>query len=207
MKTNKEYRDVAYEAMSGNWGISAVIYAIYVIISSVLSVNADPERPHFQLLLSIILMPMAWGVGVMFLDMIRGKKLKYDWLIEGYRNGNFWPVLGTTLLQGIYVLLWSLCLIIPGIIKSYSYIMTPFVLLDQPELKYDAAIERSMQLMQGYKWKYFCLQLSFLGWVILSILTLGIGFLFLFPYMQTAAALFYEDLKAEYAKKTAIEAL
>lgn len=206
MKTNKEYRDMAYKAMSGNWGISAVIYAIYMVVASVLSVNTNPESAGLHQLILIILMPMGWGVGVMFLDMIRGKKLTHYWLIDGYRNGNLWPVLGTTLLQGIYIFLWTLCLIIPGIIKNYSYIMTPFVLLDQPELKFDAAIERSMQLMKGYKWKFFCLQLSFIGWVLLSMLTLGIGFLFLIPYMQTAAAFFYEDLKAEHAEKTAIEA-
>lgn len=206
MKTNKEYRDMAYKAMSGNWGISAVIYAIYLVVTWVLSA-INPENLGLQLLLSIALIPMGWGVGVMFLDMIRGKKLTYEWLIEGYRNGILWPVLGTTLLQGVYIFLWTLCLIIPGIIKNYSYIMTPFVLLDQPELKFDAAIERSMTLMKGYKWKFFCLQLSFIGWAFLSILTLGIGFLFLIPYMQTAAAFFYEDLKAEHAEDTSVEAL
>ena len=205
MKTNKEYRDLACKAMSGNWGGSAVIYAIYLVVTWVLSA-INPENLGLQLLLSIALIPMGWGVGVMFLDMIRGKKLTYEWLIEGYRNGILWPVLGTTLLQGVYIFLWTLCLIIPGIIKNYSYIMTPFVLLDQPELKFDAAIERSMTLMKGYKWKFFCLQLSFIGWAFLSMLTLGIGFIFLIPYMQTAAALFYEDLKAEHAEKTAIEA-
>lgn len=206
MKTNKEYRDMAYKAMNGNWGVCAVIYAIYLVVTWVLSA-INPENLGLQLLLSIALIPMGWGVGVMFLDMIRGKKLTYEWLIEGYRNGILWPVLGTTLLQGVYIFLWTLCLIIPGIIKNYSYIMTPFVLLDQPELKFDAAIERSMTLMKGYKWKFFCLQLSFIGWAFLSILTLGIGFLFLIPYMQTAAALFYEDLKAEHAEKTSVEAL
>lgn len=207
MKTNKEYRDLACKAMNGNWGISAVIYAIYMVVASVLSANANPESAGLHQLILIILMPMGWGVGVMFLDMIRGKKLTYEWLIEGYRNGFLWPVLGTTLLQGVYIFLWTLCLIIPGIIKNYSYIMTPFVLLDQPELKFDAAIERSMTLMKGYKWKFFCLQLSFIGWAFLSILTLGIGFLFLIPYMQTAAAFFYEDLKAEHAEKISVEAL
>lgn len=206
MKTNKEYRDMAYKAMSGNWGVCAAADFIYVVIAVALS-SINPEDGVFQLLILIALMPMAWGVEVMFLDIIREKKYSpFEWLIEGYRNGNLWRVLGTTLLQSLYIYLWTLCLIIPGFIKNYSYIMTPFVLLDQPELKFDAAIERSMQLMKGYKWKFFCLQLSFIGWVLLSMLTLGIGFLFLIPYMQTAAAFFYEDLKAEHAEKTAIEA-
>ena len=84
-----------------------------------------------------------------------------------------------------------------GIIKSYSYAMTSFILKDEPEMKNNAAIEKSMAMMEGNKMKLFMLDLSFIGWAILCIFTLGIGLLFLQPYVAISRAAFYEDLKAQ----------
>ena len=103
----------------------------------------------------------------------------------------------TMLLQAVYTILWSLLLVIPGIIKSYSYAMTSFILKDEPEMKNNAAIEKSMAMMEGNKMKLFMLDLSFIGWAILCIFTLGIGLLFLQPYVAISRAAFYEDLKAQ----------
>lgn len=75
--------------------------------------------------------------------------------------------------------------------------MTFYILKDYPELAYNSAIEKSMAMMSGYKMKLFLLDLSFIGWAILCFFTLGIGFLFLGPYVQAAHAAFYEDLKKE----------
>ena len=96
-----------------------------------------------------------------------------------------------------FTILWSLLLVIPGIIKSYSYAMTSFILKDEPEMKNNAAIEKSMAMMEGNKNKLFMLDLSFIGWAILCIFTLGIGLLFLQPYVAISRAAFYEDLKAQ----------
>ena len=96
-----------------------------------------------------------------------------------------------------FTILWSLLLVIPGIIKSYSYAMTSFILKDEPEMKNNAAIEKSMAMMEGNKMKLFMLDLSFIGWAILCIFTFGIGFLFLQPYVAISRAAFYEDLKAQ----------
>ena len=92
---------------------------------------------------------------------------------------------------------------IPTILAIGLFIF--FILKDEPELKYNAAIEKSMSMMNGYKMKLFLLDLSFIGWMILSVLTLGIGLLFLQPYMSTARAAFYEDLKAELSGRNASE--
>ena len=100
-------------------------------------------------------------------------------------------------LVGIYTVLWTLLLIIPGIIKAYSYAMAPYVFKDNPEISCDDAIKESMRLMDGHKLQLFLLDLSFIGWVILASLTLGIGFLWLVPYWQTTRVHFYEDLKKE----------
>ena len=110
----------------------------------------------------------------------------------------FHKVLG--MLQ-MYILtaLWTLLLIIPGIIKAFAYAMTPYILDEQPELSTTEAIHRSRLMMKGHKFDLFWLILSFIGWSILAVFTLGIGFLWLCPYVQTAMASFYEEVKAEYA--------
>lgn len=98
------------------------------------------------------------------------------------------------LLQGLYVFLWSLLLVIPGIVASYSYAMTSYILAEYPELTASAAIERSKTMMSGNRWRLFCLRLSFIGWNLLSAFTLGIGELWLRPYKQAATAAFYREI-------------
>lgn len=97
-------------------------------------------------------------------------------------------------LRGLYVFLWSLLLIIPGIIASYSYSMTPYIMAEHPEYGANYAIGLSKEMMRGNRWRLFCMQLSFIGWVLLSLLTLGIGLLWVGPYMEAANAAFYRDV-------------
>ena len=98
------------------------------------------------------------------------------------------------LLQGIYVFLWSLLFIIPGIVAGYSYAMTSYILAENPELTASEAIEQSKQMMYGHRFRLFCLQLSFIGWDILATLAFGIGHLWLTPYKQAATAAFYREV-------------
>lgn len=102
-------------------------------------------------------------------------------------------------LCNLYVSLWSLLFIIPGIIKSLSYAMTPYILAENPGMKANEAITRSREMMDGYKADLFMLHLTFLGWDILAMLTLNIGYLCLNPYQNAADAAFYQELKARYA--------
>ena len=136
----------------------------------------------------------------MFYKLYNERVLTFDTLFDGYKD--YGRILGTVLLVQIYTFLWSLLLIVPGIIKACSYAMTPFILRDHPELSFNAAIEKSMAMMEGNKMKYFLLCLSFIGWGILCVLTLGIGTLFLSPYMNTSFAAFYNDLKAQQPEVT-----
>lgn len=99
-----------------------------------------------------------------------------------------------SLLQGVYVLLWSLLFIIPGIIAAYSYSMTNYILAENPELTPREAIAQSKQMMSGNRWRLFCLQFSFIGWDLLCALTLGIGNLWLTPYKQAATAAFFREV-------------
>ena len=100
-------------------------------------------------------------------------------------------------LRGLYVALWSLLFVIPGIIKGYSYAMTPFILAENPNLSASQAIRLSEDLMDGYKTDLFLLDLSFIGWDILAALTLNLGNIALNPYKNAAYAAFYRQIQAE----------
>ena len=103
------------------------------------------------------------------------------------------------LLRSLYMLLWTLLLIIPGIMAAYSYAMTPYILAENPQMQASEAIACSKEMMRGNRWRLFCLQFSFIGWSILSSITLGIGNLWLTPYRQAAEAAFYRDLTGRSA--------
>ena len=181
LKLNSELRAQAREALRGKWPMAAVAALIYSAIAGGLS-----AIPVIGGLCSLFVgLPVAYGFTIVMLGVCRGKDIDYG------------RIFVTMLLQAVYTILWSLLLVIPGIIKSYSYAMTSFILKDEPEMKNNAAIEKSMAMMEGNKMKLFMLDLSFIGWAILCIFTLGIGLLFLQPYVAISRAAFYEDLKAQ----------
>ena len=107
---------------------------------------------------------------------------------------NVWGVI----LYGLKIVLWTFVFIIPGFVKAFAYALTPYLLVDCPDLTPLQCIKLSNKMMKGHKFDLFYLYLSFIGWGILGLLTLGIGFLWLAPYMSTATAAFYEDVKAQY---------
>ena len=126
------------------------------------------------------------------LNVIDGKPLSLDTLfayVSDWKRtalANLW--------QTIYILLWSCLFIVPGIVASYSYAMTGYILAENPNMVPSEAIERSKEMMEGNRWRLFCLQFSFIGWSLLCTLTLGIGNLWLTPYRQAASAAFYREI-------------
>ena len=96
-------------------------------------------------------------------------------------------------LRKLFVALWSLLLVIPGIYKSFAYSMTPFLMAEDPTLSARAAMRLSEEKMDGHKWELFCLELSFIGWILLAVITFGVSEIFLAPYMNAAFAAFYRD--------------
>ena len=94
----------------------------------------------------------------------------------------------------VVVFLWTLLLIVPGIIASYSYAMTGYILAENPDLSPKEAMRKSREIMEGNRWRLFCLQFSFIGWSLLAALTLGIGNLWLNPYMNASYAAFYREI-------------
>jgi uncharacterized membrane protein len=118
-----------------------------------------------------------------FKEAFSGFKVKYG------RN------VGTLLLAGIKLVLWTFLFIIPGIIKTYEYAIIPYILADDPEISRKDAFKKAKEMMKGNKWRLFKLELSFFGWFLLCVLTLGLGTFFLLPYINAANAEFYAELK------------
>ncbi len=128
------------------------------------------------------------------LELVDGREAKVDTLFAYFFNWKTTVI--ARLLQNLYLLLWSLLFIIPGIVASYSYAMTGYILAEHPDLTASEAIERSKEIMYGNRFRLFCLQLSFIGWAILCSFTFGIGNLWLTPYKQAATAAFYREISA-----------
>ena len=200
MDSITNYKNRALSALENKWGNFVVITFVYGFIIGITQIlSGDKDSPAILHLIGLVLfilaLPLTWGYQTLFLGAVRGGEATAKDMFEGYNKELFSRVLTTTLLYYVYVFLWSLLLLIPGCIKSYSYAMTPYILKDNPEMKNNAAIEESMRMMDGHKLELFLLDLSFIGWAILSILTCCIGFLWLVPYMNMARVNFYEDLK------------
>ena len=186
---------MACESLSGKWGFGAIALIIcWIIVGTPVTVLNYQSDVQIGQLWGIAMLPLTWGYVVMWLDVVRKNEVNYGSLFDGFKD--YLRIFLTLLLTGIYTFLWMLLFIVPGIVKCYSYSMTSYILKDNPDMKYDAAINESMRMMQGNKMKLFLLDLSFIGWFLLCILTLGIGLLFLYSYVNAAHAHFYEDLKA-----------
>jgi uncharacterized membrane protein len=188
---NSEIKKSAKEAMKNKWGLAIGVFLVYGLISS--AISATGIGAIATGLLSV-------GFAAFFLDALRSEKASFDSFFKGFTE-----YLGTKLvsmlLVGIYTFFWTILFYIPGIVKTYSYAMTPYILLDKPELSANEAITDSRMMMRGHKMELFLLDLSFIGWILLSILTFGILFIYVVPYMQAARAEFYRTLKGENEPK------
>ena len=109
---------------------------------------------------------------------------RFDYFADGFLQ---------LLLRSVFIALWSLLLVVPGIVKSLAYAMTPFIMAENPGMKAKEAIKLSQEKMMGHKWELFCLNFSFIGWYLLAALTGGIGTIFLNPYVNAAYAVFYRE--------------
>ena len=128
------------------------------------------------------------------------KKYYIDLVLENRANkagvlfsrfGIFFKAIGLRLYMGFFIILWSLLFIIPGIIAGFRYAMAPYIMAENPDIGIREAVNMSKQMMDGHKARLFWLSLSFIGWDMLCVLTLNIGYLWLNPYMNAAQAAFY----------------
>ena len=188
----KDFREAAGKSLMGCWGMAVITALLYSFLSGALQAT----------LIGMIVLggPLWFGYHSFWLKQIRWQKPDIGMLFEGLQKCLVNSI-AVYLLQGIITFFWSLLFVIPGIIKMYSYAMAPYILADNPDMDAMEVIDTSRNMMNGNKWSLFCLDLSFIGWHILCALSMGIGYLWLSPYIACARAHFYETVKAEYQNK------
>jgi len=189
MKSYSELRSMSRAQLKENWGTPILVCIVFSLILIVLNLI-----PHVGSIATLILTgPLMLGFIYFFVNFVRGENPKIDALFLGFDN--LGKSLGLYLLQGLFVFLWSLLLIIPGIIAQFRYAMAFYILKDNPEIGVKEALTQSSEMMNGYKINFFILNLTFIGWFFLSCLTCGIGLLWFIPYISTTQANFYNELK------------
>jgi len=190
MLTRKEIKATALDNFKANYWPIVGITVLYGIIVGALSMTG----------VGFLIIP-AITVGYMFFTITCYFGDKDNQTVEQLFNvgfAKFGRNLGSMLLEGLLLYAWSLLLIIPGIIKAFSYAMTPYILADCPDVKAVDAITISRRMMKGHKWELFVFELSFLGWFLLSMLTCGIlSIFYVDPYFQGAVAGYYVELKKQ----------
>ncbi|MDR0785503.1 MAG: DUF975 family protein [Treponema sp.] len=211
IQPNNVLRASTREQLHGVWKKMAFTFFVAFLIHIPLYISTILNQLYTEVAvfsityaaLAIIYMviggPFYLGFAGYFLKRIRGEDICTKNIFDGFKRFSHSFVL--MLLTYIFTFLWTLILIIPGIIKSLSYSMAFFILYDNPEMEPRQALKESCRMMKGYRGKLFCLELSFIGWLLLGILTLGIGWLWLYPYMYMSIANFYENLKTNQKDK------
>ncbi len=194
MLDNKSIRAEARNRLSGNWGQPIGVFSIYLLITIVLQ-NIPFIGP---IALIFVAGPLTLGFTIYFLKFLKDEESNLNQLFEGFKN--YGSVLVTYLLYTIYILLWTLLFIIPGIIAQMKYSQVWFIMAEDNEISGNDALKKSKEMMDGFKMQYFLLALSFIGWILLAMLTCGIGLLWVVPYIQTSYAKFYEALKEHHAQ-------
>ena len=211
----------ARSLLKGNWGWGLLIALLNSIFIGIIGTVTDPSffigfekgftkstkdasaivNPHATVMLSMIVAGMlSFGIFFAYLRLVDTKETGnvFTGVFSAVTRKRILPSLLTSFLSGIFLSLWSLLLIIPGIVKAYAYSMAPYIIKDLTdngkEVEPTEAIRLSREVMDGHKWQLFCLDLSFIGWFILSILTFGIGFLWLRPYFGVTRANYYRHL-------------
>ena len=202
MGTNQDYKNRALASLEGKWGTAAIASLIYFVIMEGVSYTVSaPMGDNLVMSYStqgiwqLLCLPLGWGFSIYFLNLIRSLDISYSRLFDGYKD--FVRIFLAEFLVSIVVAIGCILLIVPGIILAMMFAQTEFILKDDKEISAIDAMKKSAKMMEGHKSELFWLTLSFIGWFILCLFTLGIGFLFLSPYFGTAVAHFYEDLKAE----------
>ncbi len=192
LQPNSELRYSAREKLSGNWWPCVGVTVIFTIIQVFLSIV-----PLIGSIASLIISgPLQLGLTIFYVSFIRSEAPDINKFFNGMND--FGRALAAFLLVSLFTIGWTLLLIVPGIIAIYRYSQTYYILMDDPEISAIDAIRKSSDMMSGAKFKLFTLQLSFIGWAILTVFTMGLGQFFLVPYVMTTQAYFYEDIKAAF---------
>lgn len=221
--SSKVLKERAKVSLKQDLGAAMAVYIIYMTIISVSTVpsaisNAmnvissalDSQSDQFGInflsfsitapILTVVLSGfLSVGMARFYLNLADRKKAQISDLFS--QIPHFGNVLVYMLLSTIFIFLWSLLFLVPGIIAALGYAMAPYILAEHPEISAPDALKMSKQMMKGNKGKLFRLQLSFIGLSLLCVLTFGIGYLFLFPYMQASVAEFFNEVSGKNIEK------
>ncbi|MDE2031000.1 MAG: DUF975 family protein [Patescibacteria group bacterium] len=192
MKTqNKVLMREAREVLNGKWIEGVKVTLLYFLISILVRFI-----PKIGWLVSLVIAgPFIVGLYGFWLSFSRNQNPRIARIFDEFKK--WWRGFFAYFLILIYTFLWTLLFIIPGVIASFSYSMTYYILAEDHTIKINDAINKSKKIMKGNKWKLFFLELRFLGWLLLCIPTLGIGLLWLIPYINVTTAKFYDDIKEQ----------
>lgn len=182
----RDFRHQAWASLRGRWGM-----AILACLVSSLILGAASCIPGGSILGMGL---MSVGLCGIMMNIVRGHDTDLGRLFDGFQV-NFVNNLIAGILHTVFIALWTLLFIVPGIVKGYSYAMTFYILKEHPEMTATEAITESRRIMLGNKWRLFCLDFSFIGWYLLSCLTFGILLIWVMPYHEAAHAAFYDSIK------------
>ena len=190
MKTaNKVLMEQALNTLSGKWKLAVSTFLVYLLISVGIQVI-----PVLGIIAGLILAgPLTLGLSNFSLSFSRNQNAQLEQLFESFDRFRIALTAYITII--VYVVLWLLLLIVPGILAALSYSQTFFILADDNSISARDAMNKSKAMMKGKRYDLFCLGCRFIGWGLLCIITLGIGLLWLIPYMHISFAKFYDDLK------------
>ena len=211
MPSREVLKQTALEKLKNNWDSTLKVNAIFLALAifieiplrifgnrwllekGLVSTEIFLAASVGYLIYMFLSIPIFYGIKSFYMNISRGLGGRVADIFEGYKQ--FFSIVSVILVSGFFIMLWTLLLIIPGVIKAISYTQILRVKKDNPEMKALDCINESKYLMEGYKMEYFVLRLSFIGWSLLSVFTLGILGFWLLPYMETTYAEFYDKLK------------
>ena len=195
MLDNRDIVLQSRETLKAKWGVVIGGTVLYWILLLVLG-----SVPYLGILSCIIMGPMAAGLALFFLKLIRNETPEIADVFSGFSN--FLNAMVARLLVLLFTVLWALLLIVPGIIAAYGYSQTMYIVAENPTMTGPDALRQSKAMMKGFKWKLFCLQCRYIGWAILGVVTFGIGLIWVLPMIYAAKAKFYDELRTDYEART-----
>ena len=199
-----ELKRNAKKSLRGNYGSAILVLLVLGILTGLPAMippifqdSSEQTQNIVIIIVSLISVfissLLTLGAISFFMKVSRNKKVDFGELFN--KTGLWVTCLVAMIMISIFTSLWTLLLVIPGIIAAYRYRLTPYVIVDNPGIGGIDAITKSKELMKGYKMDLFVLDLSFIGWNILAVCTLGLLYFWLAPYMNTTYANFYNEVK------------
>ncbi|MBR5329690.1 MAG: DUF975 family protein [Firmicutes bacterium] len=219
--TRKEMKQAAKNDLNGKWGVSIGSFLMATYVPAMvftlpfaflymggflaLMVEAFPMAALMNglailsLFIPVFLIsgPLYMGYYLFNLKVGRNQPVGFALPYRAFTSGVYGRVTKGYFMWNVIVLLWSLLLIVPGIVKGMAYAQMPYLMMDHPEMTWKEAMKESERMMKGHKMDYFVLGLSFFGWILLASITYYASMLYSGPYMYQTLANFYRDLRGE----------